>query len=200
MTGKRDTAAARGGKYSICPWWLVKSFDNFLRPLVHDSRKLFGPYVRPNMTAVDVGCGRGFASLGLARLVGGGGNVIAADLQPEMLEMVRNRAEKNGLSERILTHRSAQGRIGVTGPVDFVLAFWMLHEVPDAAAFCAEVSAMLAPGGHFFVAEPLFHVTQRGFKEMTEVAGAAGLAVFEHPRVALSRAVVFTKKKRRKEE
>ena len=193
MTGKTDRDAPRGGHYSICPWWLVRSFDNFLRPLVHDSRRLFGPYVQPNMTAVDVGCGRGFASLGLARLVGGGGKVIAADLQPEMLGMVRDRAERNGLSDRIQTHRCAPDRIGVKGPVDFVLAFWMLHEVPDTAAFLSEVSAMLAPGGHFFVAEPLFHVTRRDFLNVIEHAAAAGLAVSSHPKVALSRSVVLIK-------
>jgi ubiquinone/menaquinone biosynthesis C-methylase UbiE len=196
LVKKTSTTAAQGGQHVVCPWWLVRSFDNFLRPLVHNSRRLFGPYVRPNMTAVDVGCGRGFASLGLARLVGDGGKVIAADLQPEMLEMVRDRAEKNGLSDRIRTHRCAADRIGVAGPVDFALAFWMLHEVPDAAAFLSEISAMLAPGGHFFVAEPLFHVTRRGFLQMIDRAGAAGLAVFDHPRVTFSRAVVFRKKDR----
>jgi SAM-dependent methyltransferase len=196
VTGKRDTAAARGGKYSICPWWLVKYFDNSFRRPFHDPQKLFGPYVGPGMTAVDLGCGGGFATLGLARLVGGGGKVIAADLQPEMLEMVRDRAERNGLSDRIQTHRCAPDRVGVKGPVDFALAFWMMHEVPDGAAFCAEISGMLAPGGRFFVAEPLFHTTRRDFLNAIEHAAAAGLAVFSHPKVALSRAVVFTKEKR----
>jgi 2-polyprenyl-3-methyl-5-hydroxy-6-metoxy-1,4-benzoquinol methylase len=198
VTGKTDRDAPRGGQYSVCPWWLVKSFDNPFRRLFHDPQKLFGPYVGPGMTAVDVGCGGGFASLGLAQLVGDGGKVIAADLQPEMLGMVRDRAERNRLSDRIQTHRCAADRIGVKGPVDFVLAFWMLHEVPDTAAFLSEVSAMLAPGGHFFVAEPLFHVTRRDFLNVIEHAAAAGLAVSSHPKVAFSRSVVFIKEDRRK--
>jgi SAM-dependent methyltransferase len=150
------------------------------------------------MTAVDVGCGGGFATLGLARLVGGGGKVIAADLQPEMLGIVEERAQRDGLSDRIRTHRCAPDRVGVKEPVDFDLAFWMLHEVPDGAAFCAEISGMLAPGGRFFVAEPLFHTTRRDFLNVIEHAAAAGLAVFAHPRVALSRAVVFIKEDRGK--
>jgi ubiquinone/menaquinone biosynthesis C-methylase UbiE len=193
VTGKKDIAAQRGGRYCVCPPWLVKYFDSSLRLFVHNPEKLFGPYVGPGMTAVDVGCGGGFASLGLAGLVGGEGTVIAADLQPEMLDIVRRRVRRAGLSDRIRTHRCASDRIGVAGPVDFVLAFWMLHEVPDGAVFCAEVSAMLGPGGRFFVAEPLFHTTERDFSDMIEHAAAAGLIVLARPRVAFSRAVVFAK-------
>ena len=41
----------------VCPWQIVRLFDNFLRPLVHNPRKLFGPYVRKGMTVLDIGCG-----------------------------------------------------------------------------------------------------------------------------------------------
>lgn len=64
----------------ICPWQIVPLMDNFLRPLIHNPRKLFGPYVRIGMTVLDVGCGAGFASLGLADLVGEEGLVISSDL------------------------------------------------------------------------------------------------------------------------
>jgi len=47
----------------VCPWWLVFTFDNPLRGLIHDPRRLFGPYLRPGMRALDLGCGRGFATL-----------------------------------------------------------------------------------------------------------------------------------------
>lgn len=193
MAGKMGTAPAADGHAIVCPWWLVKSFDNVFRRFFHDPRKLFGPYVGQGMTALDVGCGGGFASLGLARLVGESGRVIAADLQPEMLDIVSRRALRAGLSNRVRTHLCAPDRIGVGGPVDFAVAFWMLHEVPDGAAFCTEIAAALAPGGHFFVAEPLFHTTRRYFLNVIEHATEAGLVVFEYPRVALSRAAVFTK-------
>ncbi len=182
--------------HPVCPWQHVKYFDNFIRPLLHKASKLFGPYVGQGMTVLDIGCGRGFASLGLARLVGAGGTVIAADVQPEMLEMVQIRAREAGFSGRIQTHLCPPGRIGVTGPVDFVLAFWMLHEVPDAAAFLAEISAMLAPGGRFFVAEPLFHTSKRDFQGVIDRAATAGLVDPEYVRVFFSRAAVFAKKDR----
>jgi ubiquinone/menaquinone biosynthesis C-methylase UbiE len=145
------------------------------------------------MTALDIGCGGGFASLGLARLVGGG-KVIAADLQPEMLAVVRERAREAGLSDRIQTHLCPPDRIGVTGPVDFALAFFMVHEVPDKDRFLREISAILAPNGQFFVAEPLFHTTKRDFRQLIDRAAAAGLIVVEHPRVFFGRAVVLKRR------
>ena len=40
------------------------------------------------MTVLDVGCGMGFFSIGLAKLVGDKGCVIAADVQPKMLSVL----------------------------------------------------------------------------------------------------------------
>ena len=89
----------------VCSWRHVKTFDNFLRPLVHNPLKMFSPYVQPGARVLDVGCGAGFASLGLARLVGARGTVVAVDLQAEMLAMVRLRATKAGLADRISLHQ-----------------------------------------------------------------------------------------------
>jgi ubiquinone/menaquinone biosynthesis C-methylase UbiE len=175
----------------VCPWQRVRRFDNFLRPLVHNPRKLFGPYVRSGMTVLDVGCGGGFASLGLARLVGEDGMVISADLQPEMLDIVRERAASAGLLERITFHRCDPGRIGVQARVDFAVAFWMVHEVPDSEAFLREVCALLSPGGRFFLAEPKIHTSPLEFERMVEGGTEAGLVVLEKPKVRFSRAVVF---------
>lgn len=177
----------------VCPWWFVRSFDNWLRPLIHRPERLFGPWVRPGMTVLDVGCGRGFVSLGLGRMVGETGTVIAADLQPKMLEMVRRRAERSGLAERIRLHRCEESRIGLDTRVDFAVAFWMVHEVPDATAFLGEIAAALSDAGHLYLAEPRGHVSKRAFAHSVQIAQEAGLVVQERPRVRFSRAAVLRK-------
>ena len=177
----------------VCPWQRARHFDNFLRPLIHKPAKLFGPYVRPGMTVLDVGCGGGFASLGLARLVGKDGLVFSADLQPEMLEIVHERATGAGLLDRIRLHRCEPDRIGLEARVDFAVAFYMVHEVPDSRAFLAEVCALLNPGGRFFIAEPKVHTSRSDFERLLEEARETGFSVMGTPKARLSRTVVLEK-------
>jgi ubiquinone/menaquinone biosynthesis C-methylase UbiE len=175
-----------------CPWWFGYTFDNPLRRRVHDPAVILGDLVRPGDTVVDIGCGLGFFTLALARLVGAQGTVIAVDVQRAMLERARRRAERRGLAGRIRFHECAADRLGVTGPVDFVLAFWMVHEVRHPAAFLAEVRSMLRPGGRFLLAEPKVHVPPARFARTVERAREAGFALGASPSVRFSRAVLCT--------
>ncbi|MBK9392138.1 MAG: methyltransferase domain-containing protein [Bacteroidetes bacterium] len=70
----------------VCPATYAGSLDNFLRRMMHKPEKILSPFLKEGMTALDMGCGPGFFTVDLARLVGDGGRVIAADLQQEMLD------------------------------------------------------------------------------------------------------------------
>jgi SAM-dependent methyltransferase len=112
----------------ICPWWLVYTFDNPLRRLLHDPSKILAGMVHEGMTVADIGCGRGYFSIALANMVGDSGKVLSVDVQQEMLDMVLRRAHKAGVARRIHPVLAASDNIGVHGPVEFILAFWMAHE------------------------------------------------------------------------
>lgn len=177
----------------VCPWWLAYSFDNRLRRLIHRPERLLGAYVRQGMTVLDVGCGMGHFSLGLARLVGSDGRVIAVDLQPEMLEVVSTRANKEGLEERIRLHQCQEDELGVDVAADFILTFWMAHEVGRLASFMDEIYGLLKEGGNYFLAEPIVHVSAEKFRQISETAVGAGFQIRDSPRVRFSRALVFSK-------
>src|SRR5579863_763610 len=49
--------------------------------------------IRRGMVVADVGAGSGFMSFKMAKLVGASGKVYANDIQPEMLDLVRERAQ-----------------------------------------------------------------------------------------------------------
>ncbi len=175
----------------VCPWWLAYTFDNPLRRLVHDPDELLADYVARGMTVLDAGCGMGFFSIALARLVGDEGAVIAADVQQRMLDVVARRAGEAGLSGRIRLHRSEPRDLGVASRADFVLAFWMVHEVPDPEAFFRQARSCLAAGGKMLVVEPKVHVARRRFEEIARCAQRAGLRACGAPPVRLSRSVLL---------
>ena len=180
-------------KKIVCPWQLAPVIDNRLRPFVHNPQKIFAPYVAKGMTVLDVGCGAGFTSLGLAKLVGEEGLVIAADLQSKMLCMVKERAMRAGLSDRIRIHLCTPNRIGVREELDFVVAFFMVHEVPDVRAFLEEIYALLKTGGRFFITEPKIHVGLKAFQQILRKAQVIGFEIAERPSVIFGRTILLVK-------
>jgi ubiquinone/menaquinone biosynthesis C-methylase UbiE len=175
-----------------CPWWLIFTFDNPLRKLVHNPQKILSPFVKPGNTVLDIGCGMGYFSLGLAELVGEKGKVIATDLQPEMLAGLSKRAKRAGLESRIQSQLCQPDKIGVSESVDFALAFWMVHEVRQRKEFLREIFSLLKPDGKFLVVEPLIHVSGRDLERTVTLSQEIGFKTGDRPRVAASRAVLLT--------
>ena len=181
-------------KKLVCPWQIASLIDNRLRPLVHNPQKIFAPYVSRGMTVLDIGCGAGFASLGLAELVGGEGLVIAADLQSKMLNIVKDRALKARLSTRIRIHLCKPNHIGVREKLDFAVAFFMVHEVPDVRVFLEEICALLKTGGRFFITEPKIHVSSRDFQQLIRETQEVGFEITERPSVRFGHTVLLMKR------
>lgn len=177
----------------VCPWWLAHTFDNPARALFHKPELLFGPYVTAGMTVADIGCGLGYFAIGLARLVGANGKVLAVDLQGKMLEKMVQRASKQGVRQNISPSQCCEDDIGISGPLDFALAFWMVHEIRDQARFFAQIHAALKPDGVLFLAEPKFHVAEQEYRRELELAANAGFARQEEVAVKLSHGAVLKK-------
>ena len=55
-------------------------------------------HVKPGMTVCDLGCGNGFYTLELAKLVGEKGAIYAVDIQQEMLHLLDERAKEAGIT------------------------------------------------------------------------------------------------------
>ncbi len=177
----------------ICPWWLAYTFDNPLRTIFHKPDRIFSPYVKPGMTVADIGCGMGYFSIGLAKIVTDSGKVIAVDLQPKMLEKLEKRAEKAGVLHRIRTHLCEETDIGITEPIDFALAFWMVHETPDVEIFYKQVFSILTNSGMLLVAEPKMHVSRNDFDKSVAMARKIGFQHVASPHISFSHTVVLAR-------
>ena len=90
-----------------------------------------------------------------------------------------------------MLHRCEPNRIGLSLPVDFALAFYMLHELPDQAAFFTDVRQLLPPQGRLFVVEPPFHVSRAAFETTLRTARRTGFTVAARPRVRFSKAALL---------
>jgi len=179
----------------VCPVEIAGGLDNFWRKWLQDPFKMLKSHVREGMTALDLGCGPGFFTIPMAQLVGKTGHVIAADLQDGMLEKVRRKITGTDFEKRITLHRCDVNRIGVSGPVDFVLLFYMVHEVPDKAGFFNEIESILDPNGYALIVEPPIHVSPSAFERTLAAARAAGLTDLRGPRVFLSKSAILLKGK-----
>ena len=167
-----------------------------LRHLFQTPQRMLRDYVKRGMTVLDVGCGAGYYSLGMARLVGSNGRVVSVDPQAKMIEALKQRAAQGGLSGHI-GPRVCSGRDleidDLAGQVDFALAVYVVHHAADPAGLMSDVHRALKPGGMFLIVEPRHHASAAE-REATEAAAQqAGFAIVDHPKLSRDWAVRFVK-------
>lgn len=180
------------GKH-VCPWWLAYAFDNPLRRIIHKPEEIFFPYLQKGMTASDLGCGMGYFSIGMAKIVGETGKIISVDIQHEMLDILTKRAKKAGVAHRITTLLCDENDIGINEKIDFALAFWMAHETPDELTFLRQVHAILKNSGKLLLAEPKLHVTSNEFRKTLSIAQGIGYKIIGSPEIYFSHSAVLEK-------
>jgi len=191
MHSDKDHTSLR--QQRVCPWWLCFTFDNIFRKLFQNPERILEPYIMPGWTVLDVGPGMGYFTIPLAKLVGDTGQVIAADLQQKMLDGIYRRAFRMGVQDRIRLHKSTPDSIGISEPIDFCLAFWMLHEVSDRARFLNEITSILKQDGLLLLVEPKLHVSKESFSRTLGIAKSAGLSSADKPKIFLSYSALLKK-------
>ncbi|MDG6244550.1 MAG: class I SAM-dependent methyltransferase [Methanolobus sp.] len=165
----------------VCPAAISGILDNRVRRWLQDPRKIHVPYVEEGMEVLEVGCGPGFFTGELARMVGEKGKVVAVDLQEEMLRKVREKIRGSGLEGRIVLHRCEEDRLGVSGSFDLVFLFYVVHEVADKRGLFRQLQGLLKDGGVVYLAEPPIHVSGRTFERILGVAQDAGFEIMDRP-------------------
>ena len=161
----------------VCPPWIGYFLLNPLRKLVENPDRIFGQFVREGMVVLEPGCGMGFFTLHLARMVGPEGRVVAVEIQDKMLDVLGRRAQRAGLLDRIELRRVGADGYGLddlSGQVDFAAAIHVVHEIPDQALFFTEMWKALRPGGRLLVVEPKGHVSKDQFEQTAAIAEKAG--------------------------
>jgi len=181
----------------VCPPWIGYLLASAVRRWIQDPVPIISPYVREGMTILEPGPGMGFFTIPLARLVGASGRVVAVDLQPEMIAVLKRRAAKAGVLDRIdarLSPADTMALDDLAGKADFTLAFAVVHEFPDAQRFFAEVVRASKPGASLLLAEPRGHVNDAAFDAELAAARTTQLEITARPVIRRSHAAVLVKK------
>jgi ubiquinone/menaquinone biosynthesis C-methylase UbiE len=183
--------SALGRNPHTCPSWFCFTFDNYLRKKLQNPYKTLMPYIKEGDKILDIGPGKGYFTIPIADIVGPNGKVIAADIQESMLNSLRKRADKFGVTSQIDFHLARPNSLLLNEKVDFALAFWMLHEVKDQKRFLSEIKNVLKKKGKLLIAEPNIHVTEKMFNKSLDIAAELGFNTIEIPKIFFSRAVIL---------
>ena len=181
----------------VCPAWVGYLLSNPLRRIFQDPYRILGPYVKAGMRVLDIGPGMGFFSLPLAEMVGPEGKVICIDIQEKMLRVLRRRAERRGLADRIQTRLNNESSLDLSDLhelIDVALAFAVVHEIPDKTHLFSEVCGALSANGKVLLVEPKAHVSELAFQETLAIAKETCLDPQAWPQIRGSRSVLLGKR------
>ncbi len=108
-------------------------------------------WLDPSDSVLEIGCGTGTSALRLAPSVK---RIIGTDLSTEMIAIARERAATANFPNASFEVASAGEPNSAAEPSDAVLAFNLLHLVPDRHAVLGRIRQALKPGGLFISKTP----------------------------------------------
>jgi len=163
-----------------CPSWLVPLLENpYVEALAGARTLLDRAAVRPGMRVLDVGCGPGRLTLPLAELVGPVGTVVAIDIQPAMLERLRDRLAERGIDNvETVLGGVGEGKLS-RGGFDRAFLVTVLGEIVDKRRALEEIYDLLQPGGVLSITEVFPDPHYQSRKSIRSLAESLGFRLQE---------------------
>ena len=109
--------------------------------------------VKPGMIVADLGAGTGYFSLPLAKIVGDKGRVLAIDIEPKLVDYMKERATKANLAQLVPVLAPADDPQLPPRGVDLVLIVDTWHHIDDRLHYLAKLAAGLKAGGRVAVVD-----------------------------------------------
>lgn len=109
--------------------------------------------IEPGMTAVDLGAGTGYFLGYLSAAVGEDGRVLGLDVEENLVEFMKQRAEREGWANVEPRHVPYDDPELAAGSVDRVLIVDTWHHIENRGAYAAKLHRALAPGGRVYIVD-----------------------------------------------
>ena len=109
--------------------------------------------LKPGQTVVDLGAGSGYYTFRMAPLVGPDGKVIAVDIQPEMLAIIKEKAKKQKVSNIELVLGTEKDPKLPKESVDLIMMVDVYHEFEHPHEMAEKMVESLKPGGKLVFVE-----------------------------------------------
>jgi 2-polyprenyl-3-methyl-5-hydroxy-6-metoxy-1,4-benzoquinol methylase len=109
--------------------------------------------VKRGMTICDMGCGNGFYTLPMAKMVGAEGHVYGVDIQPEMLKMLNDRGDREGVRNFTPILGAFHDPRLPKAKIDLILCVDVYHEFSYPEPMLRGMRESLAPGGTVVLVE-----------------------------------------------
>jgi SAM-dependent methyltransferase len=150
--GHQDTQTPHMEHRFDDPERYAKSFDDPARDEWQmPDRVIAALALQPGQTVADIGAGTGYFTARLARS-GAAPRVYAVDIEPAMVEYLRQRASKEGLANVVAVQATSQGP-NLPEAVDVVLIVNTYHHIPDRVGYFAALKGAIKPGGRLAIVD-----------------------------------------------
>lgn len=158
-----------------CPPWLDWLLENPLTRGMRAELLIRRAGIKPGMRVLDAGCGAGRVTVPAARAVGSGGEVVALDIQPGMLDKARRRAKVAGLGNVRFMLSALGENMLPENRFDRAFLVTVLGEIPNKAAGLKEIVNSLKPGGMVSITEILPDPHYQTIQSIRKLAYQSGL-------------------------
>ncbi len=155
--------------------WMAPLIDNPFRRLIRPPDRVVAALgVNEGMTVLEVGPGYGSYTLAAARRVGEAGKLIAVDIQEKIVERLKRRIEKAGITNLEARVADVHALPFDDGAFDLVYMITVIGEIPDPVRAMKEFHRVLVPGGWLALTERIIDPDYPLTKTLIGWAGEAG--------------------------
>jgi ubiquinone/menaquinone biosynthesis C-methylase UbiE len=167
------------------------ALDSRFRRLLQNPKRILKKYIRQGMTVLDLGCGTGFFTLEIAKLLEGKGKVIAIDVQEGMLEILEQKLKDSELKKQIQILNNQENSLNLTEKVDFIFAFYSFHEMKYPDQVIHALKEVTKPETKILISEQKMHVSKDMFEAIVSRMIKNGFIVCQRPKIFFSRSVIM---------